>query len=288
MEPIIEIKGLKKKFGDFSLKGIDLSVEKGNVMGFIGPNGAGKSTTIKLVLNLLRRDAGDIKIFGLDNTTHEMEIKRRLGFVFDECHFYEELTIEEMKRIIKPFYNSWNENDYKRYLKDLSLPKDKKVKELSKGMQMKMSLLFALSHNAELLIMDEPTSGLDPVVRNEILDILRAFMQDGNKGIFLSTHITSDLEKIADYVALINDGEIVLCSDVDNLMNSYGLVKGDKELLNMAREEEFISVKENRFGFEGLVRDKEKARRLFGSKTVIDRPSLEDIMLYFTRRSENV
>lgn len=224
MEPILEINNLRKNFKSFSLKDISFSMEKGYIMGFIGPNGSGKSTTIKLILNLLRRDGGEIKVFGLDNIQHETEIKNRIGFVLDENHFYEELTLQEMKRIIAPLYKNWDDRAFTRYLADFNLPPRKRIKDLSKGMKMKFSLAVALSHNAELLIMDEPTSGLDPVVRNELLEILTYLIQDENKGVFLSTHITSDLDKIADYITLINDGRIVFStSKVTTLISLTGL-----------------------------------------------------------------
>lgn len=288
MAPVLEVKGLTKEFKDFRLNNISFTLEKGYIMGFIGPNGAGKSTTIKLVLNLLKKDGGDIRIFGLDHLKHENEIKNKIGFVFDENYYYEELTISEMKSIVAPFYKAWNNSVFDRYLKDFGLPPKKKIKELSKGMKMKFSLAVALSHGCELLIMDEPTSGLDPVVRSELLDILSDLIQGESMGIFFSTHITSDLDKIADYVTFLHNGEIVLSAAKDDILENYGLVKGKKELLDSNTRKYFIGIKENSFGFEGLVKDKQKIRRLFKEQVIFDRPSLEDIMLYFTRRNSNV
>src|SRR6056297_3152098 len=181
MVPILEIMNLKKEFEGFTLKDISLTLDRGFIMGFIGPNGAGKSTTIKLIMNLINKDGGEIKLFGKDNIKNEIEVKNKIGFVLDENHFYEDLTLTEMKNIVAPFYKRWNENAFDNYLKDFDLPSKKKIKELSKGMKMKFSLAIALSHNAELLIMDEPTSGLDPVIRSELLDILSDLMQDENK-----------------------------------------------------------------------------------------------------------
>ena len=170
MANILEIKRLKKTFKDFTLNNINFNLPAGFITGFIEPNGSGKTTTIKLIMNLLRKDSGEIKVFDLDHITHEKEIKNRIGFVYDENHFYEELTVEEMKRIIAPLYDKWDENDFSNYIKKFGLSRNKKIKELSRGMKVKYSLAIALSHHAELLIMDEPTSGLDPVVRSEILD----------------------------------------------------------------------------------------------------------------------
>lgn len=288
MAPILEIKNLKKDFNDFSLKNISFTLEKGFIMGFIGPNGAGKSTTIKLIMNLLKKDDGDIKVFGLDNVKNENEIKNRIGFVYDENHFYEELTISEMKRIIAPLYKNWSDECFNRYLKEFTLSPRKKIKELSKGMKMKFSLAIALSHQAELIIMDEPTSGLDPLIRNELLDIFSYLIQDENKGIFFSTHITSDLDKIADYVTLINDGEILFSTTKDEILDCYGLVKGKKEFLNEDTRKKFVGIRENQFGFEGLVKNRNSINKFINNDIIIEKPTLEDVMLYFTRRELNV
>lgn len=287
MSAILEIKNLRKEFKGFTLKDISFSLERGFIMGFIGPNGAGKSTTIKLIMNLLKKDGGEIKVFGLDNIKHEQEIKNRIGFVFDESYFYEELTIQEMKGIIAPVYKNWSDQAFAKYLKEFDLPPRKKIKALSKGMKMKFSLAIALSHEAELLILDEPTSGLDPLIRSELLDILSSLIQDENKGIFFSTHITSDLDKIADYITLIHNGEIVFSSAKDDILDNYGIVKGDRSLLDKEMRKDFIGIKETSFGFEGLVSDKDKIRRLYKDRVVIEKPSLEDVMLYYTRRDFN-
>jgi ABC-2 type transport system ATP-binding protein len=202
MEPILELQNVTKKFPGFTLQDVSFSLEPGYIMGFIGANGAGKSTTIKLIMNLLRRDSGEIRVFGLDISKHENEIKNRIGFVYDENHFYEELTIREMKTIIAPFYRDWDDNVYKRLLKDFELPEKQRIKNLSKGMKMKFSLAIALSHHAELLLMDEPTSGLDPLIRSDLLEILADVIQDERRSVLFSTHITSDLDRIADYITL--------------------------------------------------------------------------------------
>lgn len=253
-------------------------------MGFIGPNGSGKTTTIKLIMNLLKKDAGEIKVFGMDNVKDELEIKQKIGFVYDESNYYENLTISEMKWVVSAFYKKWDDNVFNKYIKEFQLPLKKKIKDLSKGMKMKFSLAVALSHDADLLIMDEPTSGLDPLVRSELLDILHQIIQDENKSVFFSTHITSDLDKIADYVTLINDGEILLSLEKDEIINSYGLVKGGKELLDRVNPKDFINIKENQYGFEALVKDRNEARKNYGDKIIIEKPTLEDIMLYYTRR----
>ncbi|MBU7006449.1 ABC transporter ATP-binding protein [Phosphitispora fastidiosa] len=287
MDNILEIRNLKKDFGDFALKDISFSLEKGYIMGFIGPNGAGKSTTIKLIMNLIRRDAGEIEVFGLDNREHELTVKERIGFVYDESHYYEELTINEMKRIIARFYKQWDDSIFNKYLREFGLQPDKKIKNLSKGMKMKFSLAAAISHNAELIIMDEPTSGLDPIFRNEILDILRDLLQDENKGVLFSTHITTDLDKAADYITFIHNGELVLTGSKESIIEKYGVVKGGQELLDRDTRKEFLGMRETGFGFEALTGNVERVRKLFGGSVIIERPSLEDIMLYTVRGSAN-
>jgi len=288
MSPILEVKNLKKSFKGFALKDVSFTLEKGYIMGFIGPNGAGKSTTIKLIMNLLKRDDGEIKIFGLDNIKHEKEVKDRIGFVFDENYFYEELTLMEMKRVIAPFYKNWNDSLFNKYIKEFSLPPKSKIKELSKGMKMKFSIAVALSHDAELLIMDEPTSGLDPIVRSELLEILTFLIQDENKSVFFSTHITADLDRIADYITFINNGDIVFSCPKDDIFKKHGLVKGPKEMLNDDVRKYFIGIRENRFGFEGLTENRQQVKRMLRDKAIIDKPSLDDIMLYYARGSQNV
>ncbi len=283
MENLIEIKNLSKSYKQFSLKNISFSLKPGYIMGFIGPNGAGKSTTIKLIMNLIKKDSGTINIFGKDNIKNEKEIKSRIGFVYDENYFYEELSIKEMKNILAPFYKNWDNKLYDKYIKAFELPSNKKIKELSKGMKMKFSLAIALSHRAELIIMDEPTAGLDPVFRSELLDILYSIIQDENVSIFFSTHITNDLEKIADYITFINNGQIVFSETKDKILENYAVIKGKKEFLNFDTRKEFISVRENSFGFEALTDNPNNIKKLFKQNIIIERPTLEDIMVYTVR-----
>ncbi|WP_217989351.1 ABC transporter ATP-binding protein [Niallia circulans] len=284
VENTLELINVSKSRQGFSLDTINITLKKGFIMGFIGPNGAGKSTTIKLIMNLIKKDSGMIKVFGLDNEKHSMKIKERIGFVYDDNNFYEELTIKEMKNIIRPFYSQWEESTFNKYVKDFSLPMDKKINELSKGMKMKFSLAIALSHQAELLIMDEPTSGLDPLVRTELLDVLQTLIQDENKAIFFSTHITSDLDKIADYITLINNGQIILSKTKDELLEEYTMVKG-KDSTQIIHNKNLISLKSNDFGFEALCKNKEEVRKQFGNSYFYEKPTLEDIMVFYTRRS---
>src|SRR5690554_3983771 len=216
----------------------------------------------------------------MDSVEDEIPIKEKIGFVYEQNYYYEELTIAEMKRVVTSYYREWDDNLYHRYLQNFKLDENKKIKELSRGMQMKFSLIMALSHNAELLIMDEPTSGLDPLVRRELLDILQEIIQDENKSVFFSTHITSDLDKIADFVTFINNGEIIINKERDEIVNNYGVVKGKKELLKRPEAKKLIGVRENKFGFEALTTDQERTRKEFGGEVIIDKPTLEDILVF--------
>jgi ABC-2 type transport system ATP-binding protein len=280
---MLEVNNLTKQFKTFKLDNISFKLEPGYIMGFIGPNGSGKSTTIKLIMNLLKKDSGDIKVFGKDHIRFEKEIKNRIGFVYDESYFYEDLSISQMKNIIAPFYNEWDDDLFNKYMKDFNLDPKQKIKKLSKGMKMKFSLAVALCHKADLIIMDEPTSGLDPVFRREILDILYDVIQDENKSIFFSTHITTDLEKIADYITFINDGKIVFSKSKDEILESYAIIKGGNDLLNSESRKEFIGLRETHVGFEGLCENPQKLKKIFGSDLIIERPTLEDIMVYSVR-----
>lgn len=280
---MLEVKNLTKDFKKFKLDNVSFKLEPGYIMGFIGPNGAGKSTTIKLIMNLLKKDSGEIKVFGMDHIKYEKEIKDRIGFVYDESYFYEDLSIKQMKDIIAPFYTKWDNHKFNYYMKEFNLDPSQKIKKLSKGMKMKFSLAIGLSHNADLIIMDEPTSGLDPVFRREILDILYDIIQDEEKAIFFSTHITTDLEKIADYITFINDGKIVFSNPKDEVLETYGIVKGTTSLLDRDTRKEFLGLRETKVGFEGLTENPDKFRRKYGNEVIIEKPSLEDIMVYSVR-----
>jgi ABC-type multidrug transport system, ATPase component len=287
MENILELSEVNKSLGNFQIKNISFSLPRGYIMGFIGPNGAGKTTTIKLIMDLVNRDSGEILVFGQNNRRSLKEIKQKVGFVYDENYFYDFLTIEQMARIVAPFYRNWDESVFQRYLKDFDLPARKKIKDLSRGMKMKFSLALALSHRAELIIMDEPTSGLDPVFRSELLEILQGEMQDDNRGILLSSHITSDLERIADYICLINNGEVVCADIIDNIMEKYLVVKGPRHLLNELSERHLMGIKANDFGFEALCDKPDQIKHLFQDEAVYEKPSLDQIILYTARRDKS-
>ncbi len=249
-------------------------------MGFVGPNGAGKSTTIKMIMNLVKKNSGDITIFGKDNAKAEKDIKQYIGFVYDENHYYEELTCEQMKKIIAPLYKNWDEAQYQSYMERLQVPKNKKIKQLSKGMKMKFAITMALSHHAERIIMDEPTSGLDPVVRSELLDILQEIVMEEEVSVLFSTHITTDLERIVDYITFIHEGEIVFTGEKDEILENHVIVKGSNDLLDLEGKELFIGLRKNKFGFEGLAKDKQAIEDWFENEVVLEKPTLDDIVVY--------
>ena len=277
---MLELKNVCKNYKDFSVKNISFTLQRGYIMGFVGPNGAGKSTTIKMIMNLVKKNSGDITIFGKDNAKAEKDIKQYIGFVYDENHYYEELTCEQMKKIIAPLYKNWDEAQYQSYMERLQVPKNKKIKRLSKGMKMKFVIAMALSHHAERIIMDEPTSGLDPVVRSELLDILQEIVMEEEVSVLFSTHITTDLERIVDYITFIHEGEIVFTGEKDEILENHVIVKGSNDLLDLEGKELFIGLRKNKFGFEGLAKDKQAIEDWFENEVVLEKPTLDDIVVY--------
>lgn len=280
MENILEIKNLYKKYDGFELKNINIELPKGTIMGFIGENGAGKTTTIKSIFNIVNIDSGEIKIFGLDNK--ENKIREDIGVVLDDSFLSEYLNPLDINKIMKNIYKNWDEKLYFKYIEDFKLPKEKISKEYSSGMKMKLKIAIALSHHPKLLILDEPTSGLDPVARSEILEIFQDFMQDENNGIFVSSHITSDLEHIADYITFINDGEIIFTKTRDELLENYGIVKCSEEQFKKIDKKDYIKYKKNRYECDVLIENKYNFKKNYDI-SVIDRPSLEDIMLIYIK-----
>ena len=250
MDNVLEISGLSKKYEGFALDNVSLTLPKGNIMGFIGENGAGKSTTIKLILDVIRRDSGKIKIFGQDNIKFGREIKENLGVVYDESNFPDTLSPLNINLIMQNIYKNWDEVKFSDYLAKFALPERKNIGSFSRGMKMKLSLAVALSHNAKLLILDEPTSGLDPIVRDELLDIFLDFVRDKDNSIFLSTHITGDIEKIADCVAFIHQGKIVFVETLDKLINTYGILKCDLAEFQQLDKTYIKSYRKNKFFVE--------------------------------------
>lgn len=283
MQDVLKVDGLTKEYEDFTLDGIGFSLPAGYIMGFIGANGAGKTTTIKLIMNLIEKDAGSIEILGIDHIREERSVKDRIGFVYDDAGYYEELTMEQMKNVISRYYTRWDEDAYRRNLKRLGLRGNKKISDLSKGMRMKYALAMALSHHAELLLMDEPTSGLDPVIRSELLGVLQEVIEAGNCSVFFSTHITSDLDKVADYVVMIDDGRMIFNDAKDHLLERYRIIKGGQSHLARLAGHPLIGTDRQPHGFSALVADGSAAAKAAGEGLVLEKPTLEDMMLYHVR-----
>lgn len=284
-ENAIEISGLTKHYAGFTLDGVDFSVPKGSIMGFIGQNGAGKTTTIRSLLNIVRIDSGTIRLLGLDHVKDEFEIKKRIAVVFDELPFHDVFNAVDMARIFEGLYPEWDNAAFLGYLERFGLPPKKKIGQYSKGMKMKLQIACALSHNAELLIMDEATTGLDPVVRDEILHIFMEYLRDGERSILMSSHITADLEKIADSVTFINKGKILLTGCKDVILETHGILKCSKDELGDIDKTDIVSVRMNEFGAEVMLSDRENAHGKYGG-AVIDGASLDDIMLYYVHKGE--
>lgn len=280
---VIEIKNLIKDFEGFSLKIDNLKIKEGFITGFVGPNGSGKTTTINLIMNMLKKDKGNIKLWSKENDKEDLSLKEKIGYIGDSSGFFQESKLKDIKKSICIFYKNWDEKLYKRYIKEFNLDERKQYKNLSKGQQKKFEIAMTLSHHPKLIIMDEPTSNLDPLVRNDVLEILQERIDEDNATVFFSTHITSDLDKIGDYIVFIYKGEIFLEGDKDSILENHVIVKGKKELLQKDTEGIFISVNKNSFGFEGMVKDKKKAYEIFGEEVAYDKPNLEDILTYYTR-----
>ena len=282
MKNSIEVKNISKSYTGFQLKNINFNVPEGCIVGLVGENGAGKTTTIKAILNIINT-TGEIKIVGKDNKKYEKEIKKDIGVVLDDSFLSEYLTTKNINSIMKEFYDNWNEEKYFNYLKQFNLPTNKIVKDFSSGMKMKLKIAVAISHSPKLLILDEPTSGLDPIVRNEILDIFRKFIEEDEKrAILMSTHITTDLEHISDYIVFIEKGNIIFNLPTEELLENYGIIKCSKEDFEKIKNTDYVKYKKEKYQYEVLVQNKYEFRKKYNIST-IDRPSIEDIMLFYVK-----
>lgn len=273
----LNLENVTKRYAGFTLDNISLSLPQGCIMGFIGENGAGKSTTIKLILDLIRRDAGTISVLGRENNGLA-EVKEHLGVVLDESCFPENLFTRNVARVLQKIFKTWDEKKYWALCDQFALPRAKAIRDYSKGMKMKLSIAAALAHDTRLLILDEATSGLDPIVRDEILDVFLEFIQDERNSIFMSTHIVSDLEKVSDYITLIHKGKIVFSQNKDELLDSYGILKCGEQEFQALNPLAVKGMRRNSFGVEALV----LRNQVPGSLTV-DRASIEEIMLYYIK-----
>ena len=274
----IEVNHMYKKIGDFQLQDLSFNVEQGTVMGFIGQNGAGKTTTIKCILNSLKITTGNISIFGKNHGEHELDIKENIGVVFDELHVPDSLNAIDLDKFYGNVYKRWDRSYFFNLLERLDVSKYTKVKDLSRGMKMKLSLALALSHHPKLLILDEPTSGLDPIVRDEVLDILLGFMEDESHSILFSSHITTDLEKIADTITFIHKGKIVFSESKDVLLYEYGLWKGTEEQAKEIPSQAILGKRKSAFGLELLVN-----RNYVSPAFTLEKPTIDDIMIFFVK-----
>lgn len=250
----LEIRNLTKSYPDFTLDNLNLTLPGGCILGLIGENGAGKSTTIKLILDMIRKDSGTVTILGRDSAEHAELIKEEIGVVLDEAGIPECLTVTQVGKVMKHTFRNWDEAEYSRLIRKLGLPDKKPFKDFSRGMKMKLAIAVAMSHNSRLLILDEATSGLDPVVRDEVVEMFSEFTRDENHSILISSHIVSDLEKLCDYVAFLHKGKLMLCEEKDRLLEEYGLLHCTSEELRQLPAEAVRYVKENPYGAEAMVR----------------------------------
>ncbi len=285
LENAIEITNLTKKYDGFTLDNVSFNVPVGSVMGFIGQNGAGKSTTIKSVLNIIPKDSGSIKLLGLDNLENERLIKENIAVVFDEMPFHQTFTAAQLNKVFKGLYLKWDEKVFFDYLDRFQLPRNKKLKDFSKGMKMKLQIATALSHHAKLLVMDEATTGLDPIVRNEILDIFREYMKDENNTVLMSSHITGDLDKIADGVTFIDKGKILLSGYKDEILDNHGIIKCSLDDYKSIDKDDIISARMSEYSAEVMVVNKNECKRKY-SGLLMEKANLEEIMLFYVNRDK--
>lgn len=282
MDMILEVKNLKKQYQDFKLDDVTFSVPKGCIMGLVGENGAGKSTTINSILDLVRKDGGEITFWEKQLSNDPQKLKEDIGVVFDGINFYETLTAKKIEKISKAAYRQWNSHIFYEFIKKFNLPLEKEIKTFSRGMKMKLSIAVALSHDPKLLILDEATSGLDPIIREEILDIFLEFVQNEEHSILMSSHISTDLEKIADYITFIHQGKILFSKPKDELIYNYGVIRCGAAQFDSIDKSEVLAYRKCDCQWEVLVADKEKARKKYKG-TVIDDASLDDILLLYVK-----
>lgn len=277
---MLKVKYLSKQYPSFMLKDVSFHLPKGYIMGFIGMNGSGKTTTLKSILNLVRPDSGEVFVLDKDMYKNEIEIKQEIGFMFGGWDYYSKTPVIKIKEVYRRFFRKWNEDVFGTMMKRFSIDERKKVSELSSGMKAKLGIAMALSHNAKLIILDEPTSGLDPIARDDLLEFFREIVEDGEKSILFSTHITSDLDKCADYIIFIKDGRLVGNDTKDDLIDKHALIKGNISDLTDGLKARLISFKKNSFGFSGLIR---KENLTAADNVQIEIPNLEDLMVYYNK-----
>ena len=288
MDNIVEISNLKKRYKGFLLDGISLVVPKGSILGLIGPNGAGKTTTIKILMNMVRANSGDVKIFGMDYSKDEKAIKNRIGYVGEDQYYYGDKTVAWTGNFVSGFFDQWDKNKFQKFLTDFAISRTKKISELSKGMKVKFSLAIALSHNPDLILLDEPTAGLDPIIRRDVLEILRALTVDENKSVIISSHITDDISRIADYVTFLIEGKIKLSGEKDELLSFWKRIHYKDGALDKNIIETLKNRKKHMFGQSGLTDSyleiKDSLALGLAEETVkIENVNLDDILVAFVK-----
>ena len=278
----LEIKNISKIYKNFKLDDISFVLPCGHIMGLIGENGAGKSTIINCILDIIEKDSGSISVLGQKNDKNNVSLKENIGVVLDASDVYDNYTVKQVENIMKDVYKQWNHEVYDYYIQKFALPLNKIIKDFSRGMKMKMAITIALSYQPKLLILDEATSGLDPIMRDEILDVFMEFMQDENHAILLSSHISSDLEKIADYITFIHEGKLILSTSKDELIYEYGLMKCRNDEFDKIEKEDIIRYRIKTYEVEILVKDREKMAKKYPN-CIVDPTKLDDIMMLYVK-----
>ena len=288
MNSTLILKNVNKKYekSNFAIKDISFSVPEGSVVGFIGENGAGKSTTMNCILNVIRRDSGTIEIFGREMTDDDIDIRENIGVVYDSNNFPEYLTAKQLADILGRIYSKWDDFCFEQFLRRFGLPESQKIKTYSRGMSMKLAIAVALSHDSKLLILDEATSGLDPIMRDEILDVLLEFVKQENHSILLSSHITSDLEKIADYIVFIHNGEIILSKTKDELIYEYGVIRCSENDFHNILSEDILSSMKKDYQIDVLIKNRKLIEKKY-KNLIVDSVSLDEIMLLLVKGERN-
>ena len=288
MNSTLILKNVNKKYekSNFAIKDISFSVPEGSIVGFIGENGAGKSTTMNCILNVIRRDSGTIEIFRREMTDEDIDIRENIGVVYDSNNFPEYLTAKQLAEILGRIYSKWDDFCFEQFLRRFGLPESQKIKSYSRGMSMKLAIAVALSHDSKLLILDEATSGLDPIMRDEILDVLLEFVKQENHSILLSSHITSDLEKIADYIVFIHNGEIILNKTKDELIYEYGVIRCSENDFHNIFSEDILSSMKKDYQIDVLIKNRKLIEKKY-KNLIVDSVSLDEIMLLLVKGERN-
>jgi len=284
-ENCLTVRNVTKRFPKFSLNNLSFVLPKGYIMGLVGSNGAGKTTTIKLILNMLEKEQGDISVFGFDSVENERKIKQNIGVVFDTSFFVEEWTISDTEKALSPFYDEWSQKTFTVMLDKFQLSRKMKIGSLSRGMQMRLMLAVAFSHNAKFLILDEPTSGLDPLARDGLLEMLQDYIRDGERSVLFSTHITTDLERVADYITVLEYGKLVFTGSTEDLLQEYYLIKGTPDELTQDLNNRIIGLRQTAMGFEGLIKADESNQY---KGYVLDTPTIDDIVVCISKGGKKI